>query len=136
CANGAIAAGLIQIDVRKEGVEVGDAGRTCLSGETFAGTVTRFQVAARLAVRDEVRMLVRARLRRAPKDVLAAREDRDPTVWGLVNALTALARGASSLPERVRLERQVENILQAAGIGNGSDPDRSGGRRVVDLVGA
>jgi hypothetical protein len=124
CSNGAIAAGLIHVDVRDGEVGVGDAVRACLSGEEFTGTVARFQAAAELVIGDEVRFLLRARLERAPRDVLAAREDQDRTVWGLVNALTALARGAGDLRERVKVERQVENILQAAGIGRWPHPRR------------
>lgn len=120
CANGAVAARVIAVDVRTEGVSTEDAIRTCLSGAPFDAAVARFRAAAALQVDDDLRLLARAGLTRDPGEVLAAREDRDPTVWGLVNALTALARRAPGLPERVGLERQVENLLQAAGITSGA----------------
>lgn len=116
CSNGAIAARVIQVDVRAAGAGVGEAVALCLSGETFSSVLKSLRAAAALPVDDQLGLLARSGLDVDPRVVLGAREERDGTVWGLVNALTALARRAPDLRERVRLERQTENILRAAGL--------------------
>lgn len=95
--------------------EVGDAMRECLTVEALQHMVDRYREAAASPVGDPRGLLARARLA-TPLDALRAhwREARDSSVWGLVNAATALAHTEPDLARRLERERDAERILVAA----------------------
>lgn len=124
CRNGLVVGTVLSTDVVGQHADLRSALQACLSREHFDATVQRLQFAAQMPVADEIGLLRQARVRALPREVLDAHEERDPTVYGVINAVTALARQADTLHRRVELERAAGRILQTVGVGARLPPRR------------
>lgn len=114
CANGAI---LFIGTGRGEAVEawnVASRVEGLLGDRPFEAATGLLVQAARSPLDDPLRMLARARAR-TPADVVARAWPRtdDHTVYGLVNVVTAHARGEPDAARRFDLEKDAGRILQA-----------------------
>jgi hypothetical protein len=98
---------------------IGPAVRACFSATTFENAVDRFRVAARTKLESPALLLSRAGASTSWDDRVrtAYAGERDPTVWGLINAVTARARSETHLERRFDLEADTERILRAIGAG-------------------
>ncbi|HEU4419126.1 MAG TPA: hypothetical protein VFT55_09320 [Planctomycetota bacterium] len=125
CSNGAVVdvgAGCVR---EVEVAEVGPCVRACLQPAGIDVAVARFRRAAGVAVDDLEALLTRARTV-TPRAELAARWRRagDASVFGLVNAATALAHGEQVPERRLDRERDAERLLAAIECGSAVTLDR------------
>ena len=114
CSNGAVVdvgAGVLR---EVETSEVGPCVRACLQPAGIDVAVERFRRAAGIAVDDLEALLTRAQTV-TPRAELAARwrRDGDASVFGLVNAATALAHSEQVPDRRLDRERDAERLLAA-----------------------
>lgn len=100
--------------------QVEAAMRECLRDDGFAGAAARLHWAAHELVADGAELLAAARTHTAPSRLLPHwRRQADRSLWGLVNAATALAHTEALWSRRLACERDAERLL-AAGLERGS----------------
>jgi hypothetical protein len=117
CANGVVVLRRSDEDALATERSVADAIGSCFEKKPLEEVVAAMKSAARTPVDDPGALLAQARAASSTREVVRA-FDRggDRTVWGLVNAATALARREPDLRRRLHLERDAERILRAAGL--------------------
>jgi hypothetical protein len=119
CTNGAVVFERTGSDLLREAGSVRAAVDACLSPATTGAAFALLNAAARTPVADPIALLRRALAPATAAAAWAGREDRDPTVFGVVNALTAHARREPSFVRRLAIERGAARIL--AGLTGGTD---------------
>ena len=122
CTNGLVRPGRNGAATELREGEVAQTIARALSQENTA-TVAQLRSALQLRVADPAAMLERFGLTRWG-DVLAAREEDDDSLYGLINTVTAHARRFTSFPARLLVEADAGRLLEAM-----LRPDRSPRRR-------
>jgi hypothetical protein len=112
CANGAVVLSSLVQSEEQTHATVAHAVRLCLSGLVAADIAQELRTAARTLLEDPVRVLVEARARTSWEEVAEQfREGHDRSAWGLINAVTAVAREERDAARRIDRERDVARIL-------------------------
>jgi hypothetical protein len=133
CTNGAVVLTRTCSDLLREAGTVHAAVDACLSPATTGAAFALLDAAARTPVADPVALLQLALTPAAAAAAWAGREDRDPTMFGVVNALTAHARRERSFARRFAIERGAARIL--AGVTGGPGRGERAARELETAAG-
>lgn len=112
CANGAVAPAGVGEAHEIAPSDLRAAISDMLSHRKLEAEVARLALAAARTVEDPVEALLRARTASNAAQVLREFErGRDPSYWGLINAITAVARATPDWHRRIEQERDAGGIL-------------------------
>lgn len=116
CSNGAMVLGGYREDLLARGMDIREGVALCLGGAPLREFTGAARSLAALPIADAGEWLADVEDGRQRTAALAEfARARDPSAWGLVNAITASARAIEDLPRRFRSEeaagRLVERLL-------------------------
>lgn len=116
CTNGQVVEIESAGDLLARAGGIAAAVERCLSPGELERTVADLQVAAQQRADAALPALVAARVAPAQRAAIADRfaRDRDPTWWGLMNAVTAHARTQQPFARRLELERAAGRLVRLA----------------------
>ena len=115
CSNGTVLATGGGVGRSVEPHELGDAIRACLDPGGFEAAMARFRGAAEVLVDDVLDLVLAAGSRITASEVrTASARDGDRSLWGAVNAATALAHGEERWSRRLDREADAARLLEGA----------------------
>lgn len=115
CSNGTVAATGGGVGRSVEPHELGAAIRACLDPGGFEAAIERFRGAAEIRVDDVADLVLAAGTRVTASELRAAAvRDGDRSLWGAINAATALAHDEERWSRRLDREADAARLLEGA----------------------
>ncbi len=128
CANGQVVPHAQLSAVQKKFTPVREMVSLCLEGRTLHEFVRQARALSSIPIDDPEVWLSRVDpIVEALRVLDRFREEGDPSAWGLVNAITAEARGVDHFPTRLRAEEaatEMARLLAPRGSGESAAPAR------------